>query len=311
MYAGGKIGHKFIAVTDHSRDADLEGALRYWGPKGRQDVAAYGDGRILNVYAEIDAVKKSPLKVFKGIEVNLLPDGRFDSELPASSEVQCVNCSIHPDSDRNGFKYIINNPKLYAALVLKGIQNKHTNIMCHIGYGCEPNVIESLDWNAICRSAIESKVAIEINLKSLMDLIFRKILNFEEFPANSVKYQKYFKKEIENEKSKYIPLLGNPQIRKEMKSYFKNGLKIAINTDQHWNPFIGGENAKNENEFHKFNDPLRDNTTFRIMRIRFVRCLKIAEEEFQKLFDEQGITIENILNSYSIGKLSAFFKKAI
>ena len=32
-YAGTRMGQKFIAITDHSRDADPEGALGYWEPQ--------------------------------------------------------------------------------------------------------------------------------------------------------------------------------------------------------------------------------------------------------------------------------------
>ena len=106
-YAGTRMGQNFVAITDHSRDADVEEALKYWEPKGRPEVAKYGDERIKAVYENIDAIKRPPLKVFKGIEINLLPNGEFDSDLPASSQIQCVNCSIHPNLNRKGFPFPI------------------------------------------------------------------------------------------------------------------------------------------------------------------------------------------------------------
>jgi histidinol phosphatase-like PHP family hydrolase len=310
-YAGTRMGQKFIAMTDHSRDADVKSALEYWGPKGKPEVAEYGDGRVLSVYQRIDAIKNPSLKVFKGIEVNLLPDGEFDSKLPSSSEVKCVNCSIHPNLDREGFAEIKHDPKLYTELVLKGIQNPHTNIMCHIGYGCDPGLIDALDWGRICSEAISNRVAIEINVLPLVKkLIFDEILDFGKFKANSTDYRDYLRGKLSEESSTYIGLLGDSQIRQMMTPYFPNGLRIAINTDQHWSPFIGGEDAKRYGWFRKFSNLSSRNSDFRIKRIRFFVCLKIVEKEFQGIFSEVGITSENIINSYPPKKLATFLEKA-
>ena len=87
-YAGERMGQNFVAITDHSRDGYTEGTLKYWGPRGHPELAEYGDERVLEVFRRIDAIKNPALKVFKGIEVNLLPNGEFDTQLTNSSQVE-------------------------------------------------------------------------------------------------------------------------------------------------------------------------------------------------------------------------------
>jgi hypothetical protein len=54
-----------------------------------------------------------------------------------------------------------------------------------------------------------------------------------------------------------------------------------------------------------------EHRTFRVLRIRFFVCLKILEREFQRIFNEVGITNETIINSYPAQKLAAFLKKRL
>ncbi len=308
-----RMGQKFVAFTDYSRDANPKAAMDYWvheRPDIAKEVVDYDDKRIEAVYKSIDKIQRPGLEVFKGIEVNLLWDGRFDTNLPASPEVRCVNCSIHPNINRVRFAKIRRSPGLYTNLAILGIQNPLTNIICHLGFSCNEGVVENLDWDRICTAAINYKVAIENNLHPLVKLIFDKIMDFEKYPADDPGYKKDLIKEIKDNPSTYLRLLGSPVIRKKMKKYFRQGLKLAINTDLKWNPFIGDGKLRKQGRFRRFRD-VKNNQNFRIKRIRFLVCLKIVEKELQKAFKSAGINLDNIINSYPPNKLALFLKKKL
>lgn len=334
-YHSEKMKNEIIAITEHLRDADPQGALKgikewfvqmyshnekwmdenFLGIKKNnelsdgqkeeieklaeekaEEVALYGNERLEKILKDIDATQnKFPIKILKGVEANLMPDGTFGdgSEMINESKFELVNCSIHPKTDEDGFKNIIADPEKYTDLTVKGIQNPKTNIICHIGYDCGKELVENLGWEKIAGEAVKNNVAIEINLKDLLDFIEKKMLNYEEKPkANN------YAKEFEKKLPELIPIISSSNIREKLKSYFEKGLKIAINTDEHKSKFIKTDITK-ENTRAEFKK--RD--------IRYWKCLKMVEKYFNVLFAELNIKKENIINTYSADKLEKFIKK--
>lgn len=222
-----------------------------------------------------------------------------------------MNCSIHPAVDKKGFARIVADPSIYTELVIRGMQNHRTNIICHLGFKCGEGFVEKLDFDRICKAAIQYRVAIEINLNKMMRLIFDELLDFKKFPPQSTEDRNYLRKKIRSEPDIYMPLIGNKRIRGKMKKYFSKGLKITINTDQHENPFIGDPTLRKGKEFRQFNDLSVDNREFRMKRMRFFRSLIVLERIFQKLFEDANVKPENIINAYSVHKLTMFLKKQI
>ena len=314
--------NEYLAITDHSRDAngdDVKGITNWFSDlylkkigktedelnteekerlvyiKSLADKTAnYGDERIKNILESIDNLPEfnSQLKVIKGVEANLLPDGSFDTKMIDNNEFELVNCSIHTKVGGEAMREIVNDPQKYSDLAIKGINNPKTNIMCHIGYGCKGFNHKKFDWSRIAEEAIKNNVALEINLGILMKHIFKNILSDPEFSGKE-KYEKF-----EQELPKLIPILGHEEIRNKLKEYFSKGLKISINTDEHKNPFINVDykNGQAVGEFKK-----RD--------LRFWRALKIVEKYFNKIFQELEIKKENIINSYSQEELQKFLEK--
>ena len=310
--------NEYTAVTDHSRDPNPQAAdrgLKEWfknlylknvikkeeaflsekEKKEMEDnldkwvplVANYGDERLEWVLQEIDRLSgEGNFKVFKGVEVNLQPDGSFDTKMAEAGKFEMVNCSIHPDKSNKRYEEIINNAQKYSELMIAGIRNSKVNIFCHPGFGCSSDLVERLDWKNIAEEAINNKVAIEINIKELMKYIYKNIKSPEEL------------KNIQAELPRLVPLISSPRIRNALSPYFKKGLKIAINTDEHKNPFIKTKYKGDEIEGE-----------FRKKSMGYWRALKAVEKYFNEVFKEAGITSDNIINTYSKEKLEKFIKK--
>jgi histidinol phosphatase-like PHP family hydrolase len=324
--------NEFIAITEHSRDADTENAVRgmtewfvgmylsnnewlkenYLKNKDEladseleeikglaktraEEVAKYGDERIEEILNDIEnSSETSGIKVFKGIEVSLMPGGNLDTEMVEQGKFDMVNCSIHPDVDKKLFEPIINDPDKYTDLILLGTKNKKVNILSHIGSETNDGVFENIRWDEIAESAILNKVAIEINLKKLITFIYKEILDYDKYPKNDNLYQSVLKTKLKE----LIPIISSEKIKKKIEPYFSQGLKIAINTDEHKNKFIKSKTDKNGTEFN-----------FIPRDMRYWRCMKIVEKYFNDAFKELGIKKENIINTFNVEELKDFFAK--
>ena len=325
--------NEYLAITEHSRDASpgiaLEGITNWFlgirlqdsvwleenigKPKAEipedvdrvkeliQDdvelVATYGDERLQTILNDIEQLSADgmPIKIFKGVEANLLPDGSFDTGMVDKGKFELVNCAIHPNVDPDGFAEIIQDPEQYTDLVVKGMQHPQTNIMAHIGYGLEPAIVEQLDWDEIAQAAQENKVAIEINLKELMMFIYDEVMDYEKYPKTDTSWRDYLKDKL----PELIPILSSEAIAGTLKKYFSQGLMIAINTDEHKSKFIDTKTTK-DGVLSGFKE--RDK--------RFWIAMKIVERYFNQLFEQTNISQENILNTYSVEQVEEFFQKA-
>jgi len=78
-----KLGYQYIAITDHSKAVGVAGGM---------DAQRLEDQikRIDKLNRELDA-----LRILKGIEVDILPDGRLDMDLDLLRELDIVLASIH------------------------------------------------------------------------------------------------------------------------------------------------------------------------------------------------------------------------
>jgi histidinol phosphatase-like PHP family hydrolase len=334
-YHARKMQNDYLAITEHSRDASPEKALKgicAWfkgmymndadwlrqrfnkdakdlsekdleeieklSEEDAHGLVEYGDERILEIYKGIDDLKKEDIgdfKVLKGVEISLLPDGSFDSDIIKNSQLEFVNCSIHPEVDPERFKNLINDPKKYSDLVVKGIEAPRVNNIGHVAYGCPEDFAESLDWKKIAQKAIEHKVSLEINLKKLMDHIYKEMLDYKKYPKNDKSYLEAFRTKL----PELIPIISSAGIRGELAEYFSSGLMIALNTDEHNNPYARGGKKISGGDEYEFPD----------IDFRFWRCLKEVEIYFNEIFNDAGIKKENILNALTNNDLRKFIGK--
>ncbi len=290
------LSEHFKKAKDKLTDADLD-AIEEKARHNAEQLILYKDERLEAVLGEIDSISENnqlPLRVFKGVEVSLLPDGTIDSPMVSEGKFESVNCSIHPKVDIEKFTPILKDPKKYTDLILKGITHPKTNIISHIGYGADKDFTDRLDWNKIAAAARENSVAVEINLKELMEYIYDEILNYDKHPKSDNSYLDTFRDKL----PELIPIISSEKIRRMLKPHIQTGLKIAINSDEHKSKFI-------ETKIDKENIEVE----FKERDFRFWRCLKIVENYFNRLFKDLGVKQENIINTFPVEKLEHFLKK--
>ena len=123
VYSDGK-----ARIPDIARRA-LELGLEYLGMSDHSPYAAYANGlkpdRLKKQQAEIDSVGKDfpKLKLLKGSEVDILPDGSLDYDEKTLSGFDFVIASVHSNFNLS--------EKEQTARIIKAIKNKHTTILGH------------------------------------------------------------------------------------------------------------------------------------------------------------------------------------
>lgn len=323
---GEKPLQEYIAITEHSRDPcpkeALEGISKWFQamylkalgkPESEltpeegntikrnvdyytKELMDYGDERLERILEEIDKVSKDKeVQIIKGIEVTMCIDGTFDTKMVEEGAFELVNVSIHPSQNEEGFEPILKSPELYTQLILKGLSNKKTNIMCHLQrdapkFEARGWKLEDLGWEEIAATALKNQVAIEINLKNFYNNYLNGAVDAPRNRDNTT---------LKEELPELIPILSSKNIRDRLRPYFEKGLKISINTDEHENPFA--------QDIALGVDP----TKARKRNFQFWRSMKIMEGYLNELFQDAGITKESIINTYPLEKLKRFLKKEV
>jgi len=134
-----------IAITDHSPRV-----LR-----SRYDNADY----FLSQHKEIDQIEKKHghrITILKGVEVDILPDGKLDLPVSILQKMDIVVASLHVDLDQ---------PRsVITDRLIKAIENPYVDIIGHPGGRLYPmHDTADLDWDRVFRAAAFHKVALEIN----------------------------------------------------------------------------------------------------------------------------------------------------
>jgi DNA polymerase (family 10) len=109
--AAKKLGMEYIGITDHSEAAFYAGGLTPEAIR-RQHVA-------------IDELnRKDPrFHIFKGIEADILPDGRLDYDDATLETFDFVIAAVHSHFGMNGDDM--------TARIMKALDNRHTTILAH------------------------------------------------------------------------------------------------------------------------------------------------------------------------------------
>ena len=139
------VGYKYIAITDHSKILAMTGGL--------------DEKRALEHIKAIRAVDKrmeGRIRVFPGIEVDILGDGALDLDDEVLAQMDVVIASVHTRLEQGREEM--------TARVLKAIENKNVRILGHptgrLLLRREPFAI---DIGAVLRRAAELGVAVEHN----------------------------------------------------------------------------------------------------------------------------------------------------
>jgi DNA polymerase (family 10) len=138
-------GYEYIAITDHSKNLAMTNGL--------------DDARALEHIQrirEVDAEMEGQIRVFPGIEVDILGDGELDLSNEVLAQMDVVIASVHS---------LFNQPEAeMTARVLRAIENPYVRILGHpTGRLLLRREAFQIDIGAVIRRAAELGVAVEHN----------------------------------------------------------------------------------------------------------------------------------------------------
>lgn len=138
-------GYKYIAITDHSKNLAMTNGL--------------DEKRALEQIAQVRAVDRrmsGRIRVFTGIEVDILPDGTLDMADEVLAQMDVVIASVHSRFEQSRDEM--------TARVLRAIENPYVRILGHpTGRLLLRREPFALDMGAAIRRAAELGVAMEHN----------------------------------------------------------------------------------------------------------------------------------------------------
>jgi DNA polymerase (family 10) len=138
-------GYQYIAITDHSKNLAMTNGL--------DDARAQEHVRRIR---EVDRAMEGRIRVFAGIEVDILGDGALDLADETLAQMDVVIASVHT---------LLNQPKEeMTARVLRAIENPYTRILGHpTGRLLLRREPFEIDLPAVLRRCAELGVAVEHN----------------------------------------------------------------------------------------------------------------------------------------------------
>ena len=137
-------GYKYMAITDHSKNLAFANGL--------DDKRAIEHiGRIRKANDQIDGIR-----IFAGIEVDILTDGDLDLSDSVLSEMDIVIASVHSQFGQESAKM--------TDRLIKAISNQHVSVIGHpTGRLLLRRDAYGLDMDAVLKAASRNKVAMELN----------------------------------------------------------------------------------------------------------------------------------------------------
>ena len=142
-------GYEYIAITDHSKNLAFANGLT-------DERALQHIDRIRAVDKKFAADKKKPLRIFAGIEVDILADGTLDLSDEVLAQMDIVIASVHShfNQDRDTM----------TQRLVKAISNPNTSILGHpTGRQLLRRDAYPFDMDAVLKVAAKNKVAMELN----------------------------------------------------------------------------------------------------------------------------------------------------
>ena len=138
-------GYKYIAITDHSKNLAMTNGL------DEKRALAH-----IKRIREVDDEMGGSIRVFTGIEVDILTDGALDLDDEVLAQMDVVIASVHTRFEQSREEM--------TARVLKAIENPYTRILGHpTGRLLLRREPFALDMGAVLRRAAELGVAMEHN----------------------------------------------------------------------------------------------------------------------------------------------------
>ena len=140
-----KLGHKYLAITDHSRSLVVANGLSI--------------ERLMQVGAEISGINArlgDKFRVLWGTECDILSDGRLDYPDEVLAQLDLVVASVHS-------AFTMNKSEM-TQRILKAVSHPHVHILAHpSGRLLGRRAGYDADWEEIFRAAAKHGTALEIN----------------------------------------------------------------------------------------------------------------------------------------------------
>ena len=137
-------GYKYLAITDHSKNLAFANGL--------------DDKRALEHIKRIRAASDElpGIKIFAGVEVDILADGSLDLSDPVLAEMDVVIASVHSQFNQE--------PAKMTERLLKAVENPNTSMIGHpTGRLLLRRDAYQFDVDAVLHAAAHHKVAMELN----------------------------------------------------------------------------------------------------------------------------------------------------
>jgi DNA polymerase (family X) len=136
-------GYKYMAITDHSKNLAFANGL--------------DDNRAVEHVKRIRAASDNAgIRIFAGIEVDILADGTLDLSDSVLEEMDVVIASVHSHMNQS--------PSEMTDRLLKAVENPNTSILGHpTGRQLLRREAYPFDVDAVLKSAAQQKVAMELN----------------------------------------------------------------------------------------------------------------------------------------------------
>jgi DNA polymerase (family 10) len=139
------VGYQYIAITDHSKNLAMTNGLDE--KRAREHIARIRD---------VDRQMEGRIRVFTGIEVDILADGALDLDDSVLAQMDVVVASVHTRFEQSREEM--------TARVLRAIENPYVRILGHpTGRLLLRREPFALDMGAVLRRAAELGVAVEHN----------------------------------------------------------------------------------------------------------------------------------------------------
>lgn len=144
VLAARKLGHEYVAITDHSKSIRIANGL------SEEKMLKHVE-RIRKIGKKIEGIK-----VLAGSEVDVLPDGRLDYSDELLEKFDVVVGSVH-----SGFK---SGSEAMTSRILTALENPCIDVLGHpTGRRIGKREAYAADMNEIFRTAAKNKVHLEIN----------------------------------------------------------------------------------------------------------------------------------------------------
>ena len=146
--AAQKLGHDYIAITDHAQSLAMTGGL--------DEKQLREQGREIDKLNEKFKAEGSTFRILKGVEVNIMKDGTLDLDNEALAELDIVGAAVH--------SYFDLSRETQTQRLIKVMKNPQVDIIFHpSGRILNRRKAIELDWDKVIAAAKETETVLEID----------------------------------------------------------------------------------------------------------------------------------------------------